>query len=203
MSNALPSPLSMPHVNGFAGARCHVNITASADGADSQHQQLVASDSPAKRAKLIGLPQVPTPTLAQRSIYEVSLGSLAPAGMPAAAVSQCMFLPVPPRLAWHVLQQHFFVFKLNRKPRFLSRLLDARQATREALLADSDDCAQFSPLSPGGPDSSRRLAELFGLFRGNPLERTGTEGPDELLSQVRLRLLHCRPAFQKDLRACQ
>lgn len=90
----------MPHVNGFAGARCHVNITASAGGADSQHQQLVASDSPAKRAKLIGLPQVPTPTLAQRSIYEVSLGSLAP------------------RLAWHVLYQHFFAVKLNRKPRF-------------------------------------------------------------------------------------
>ena len=51
------------------------------------------------------------------------------------------------------------------------------------MLAE-DTSGQFSPLSPGCPNSSRRLVELFGLFRGDPLERTVTEGPDELLSQV-------------------
>jgi hypothetical protein len=43
---------------------------------------------------------------------------------------------------------------------------------------------QFSPLSPGCPNSTRRLQELFGLFRNDSLGRTNTEGPDELLSQV-------------------
>jgi hypothetical protein len=64
-------------------------------------------------------------------------------------------------------------------------MLDA-QATREAIMvADAEDyVGQFSPLSPGCPNSTRRLQELFGLFRDDSLGRTNTEGPDELLSQV-------------------
>ena len=66
--------------------------------------------------------------------------------------------------------------------------VDVWQATRDAILADAEDyVGQFSPLSPGCPNSTRRLQELFGLFQGDGgLERTNTEGPDELLSQVAL-----------------
>lgn len=74
VSGAPPSPLSMPHASGFGGARCRVNIQASAGGGSptSHRPPPGFSDSPPKRSKLGGLPQVPTPTPIQRSIYEVS-----------------------------------------------------------------------------------------------------------------------------------
>ena len=54
------------------------------------------------------------------------------------------------------------------------------------MLAENEgDACSFSPLSPGCMGTSRKLQELFGLFRDESLARPGSQAHDALLSQVR------------------
>lgn len=93
-------------------------------------------------------------------------------------VQRCLHKP-------HALQPSYSAIRRLSAWGLTASHLHRMQATRDAMLADAEDhTGQFSPLSPGCPNSSKRLQELFGLFRGDGLERTNTEGPDELLSQV-------------------
>ena len=169
VSGSLQPQPSLPR--GFTGAHCQVHLSPNASSALAA----AYSDSPSKRHR--------PPPLNQRAIFEVRMPHTA--GPVSSAHATATTLALWPR---HALpHRSLFPAYVMPHPGPLHLLsLVVWQATRDAILADAEDyVGQFSPLSPGCPNSTRRLQELFGLFQGDGgLERTNTEGPDELLSQV-------------------